>query len=206
MRSPPVSGTGASTPSATGWGGCSATAARASGSGGASYARAAGALDGCGAPTALVDLLLAELGIDTAIERGPDGRVVALGRLVDAVYQLVPVELARFAPLAFEAAARGDEVAAGIVAGAAAELVATISAVVTPGLAGPVVLGGGVLSQQPAIAERVVEALRAEGIDGPFITVADGTVGAAVLALRHGGVVVDDIVFARITSSLAALR
>ena len=161
---------------------------------------------GAAPPTALVDLLLAELGIDIAMERGLHGRVVALGRVVDAVYQIVPVELARFAPLAFEAAARGDEVAAGIVAGAADELVATISAVVTLGLAGPVVLGGGVLSQQPTLAQRIVEALRAEGIDGPFITVADGTVGAAVLALRHGGVVVDDIVFDRITSSLAALR
>jgi hypothetical protein len=82
----------------------------------------------------------------------------------------------------------------------------TASAVLSPDVAGPVVLGGGILSQQPLIATRVVEALRRAGCDGPVSTVPDGTIGAAVLALRRGGVTPDEATFDRIATSLAALR
>ena len=67
-------------------------------------------------------------------------------------------------------------------------------------------LGGSILSQQPSMAAGVVAALREHGVEGAVVTVPDGVAGAAVLALRRGGVIVDDIVFARIQSSLAALR
>ena len=41
---------------------------------------------------------------------------------------------------------------------------------------------------------------------GPFVTVDDGTVGAAVLALRLGGVEVAEATFERIRTTLAPLR
>ena len=55
-------------------------------------------------------------------------------------------------------------------------------------------------------APAVIAAAQRCGVAGPVSTVADGMVGAAVLALRHGDAAVDEIVFARIQSSLAALR
>ncbi len=90
------------------------------------------ALDDRGPPTALVDSVLAELGIERTSERGVGGRLTALRRVVDAVYSMRPVELARFAPLAFEAEALGDDVARQIVADAADALAATLGAVVVP--------------------------------------------------------------------------
>ena len=124
---------------------------------------------------------------------------------MDALYQIRPVELARFAPLVFEAEAGGDEVARGIVADASAALEATLAAVVVPDIAGPLVLGGSILAQQRAVARRVLQALPGGAAD-PVVTVLDGVAGAAVLALRHGGRSVDDAVFARIQTSLAARR
>ena len=81
---------------------------------------------------------------------------------------------------------------------AADALAATASVVVADVVTGPVVLGGSVLTRQPVMAERVSQALRARGVGGPVISVRDGTVGAAVLALRRGDVTVDERVFARI--------
>ena len=63
-----------------------------------------------------------------------------------------------------------------------------------------------ILAQQPAIAEAVVAAAQRCGVAGPVSTVADGMAGAAVLALRHGGANLDEVVFTRIRASLAALR
>ena len=87
--------------------GCSATADPGSGSDIVPCSRPASALDGRGPPTVLVDLVLSDLGI--ARRPGSAGRR-STGRpsdqLVDAVYRLRPVELARFAPLVFEAEAR----------------------------------------------------------------------------------------------------
>ena len=56
------------------------------------------------------------------------------------------------------------------------------------------------------IATAVEKAWRARGRTGSAHLVEDGTAGAAVLALRDGGTVVDDEVFGRLVSSLAALR
>ena len=54
--------------------------------------------------------------------------------------------------------------------------------------------------------ERSEEAERSVGTEPPEIPVADGTVGAAVLALREGGVEVDASVFATLTRTIAAAR
>ena len=77
---------------------------------------ATSSLDDRGPPTVLGDLVLSRLGVERTSERGPDGRLVGLRRAVDAVYRLRPVELASFAPLAFEAEALGDDVGCRIVA------------------------------------------------------------------------------------------
>jgi len=164
---------------------------------------ATSALDRRGPATLLADLFTSQLGIEQIVRRGPNGRGVALDQVVRAVYDLRPVELARFAPLVFEAAEHGDDVALQIVADASDALAATLAAVVMPDIGGPLVLGGSILSQQPAIAQRVARALDASA---NVITVSDGLAGAAVLALRRGGVDVDAVVFDRVRASLATLR
>ena len=166
----------------------------------------AAALDGRAPATALVAAVLADLAIADDDRRGSQGRAVALGTLVSAVYRMVPVELARFARLAFDAARDGDEVAGRIVDEAGRELATTVTTVVAPHVTGPVVLGGSVLARQPTFAAGVVATLRERGVTGPFVTVDDGTAGAAVLALRLGGVEVAEAMFERIRATLAALR
>ena len=137
----------------------------------------AAALDGRAPPTTLVAAVLADLGIADDDRRGSQGRALALGTLVSAVYRMVPVELARFARLAFDAARDGDEVAGGIVDEAGRELATTVTTVVAPHVTGPVVLGGSVLARQPTFAAGVIATLRERGVTGPFVTVDDGTVG-----------------------------
>ena len=151
-----------------------------------------GALDGREPPTELADRLAAEL--DVTVELRP---------IVDALYRLRPVELARFARLAFDAADEGDAVAATIVATAGDALAHAATVIVSSEVDGPIVLGGSVLGHQPVVAARVVEAFRANGVSGEVVVVASGVIGAAVLALRHGGVAVDDDAYARIGSTLA---
>ncbi|MEO7753966.1 MAG: BadF/BadG/BcrA/BcrD ATPase family protein [Terracoccus sp.] len=171
----------------------------------------AAALDGRGPRTALTGLLLSGLSLPepgTTWARDHDG---ALPGLVAHVYDLPPVALARFAPLAFEAARAdgrdgSDEVAAEIVDRAGHLLARTLSAVVTPEVPGPVVLGGSVLAHQPAVRDVLSAHLLEVGHPGALVVVPDGLAGAAVIALRRAGVVVDASVFARITTSLARFR
>ncbi|CAN5581369.1 BadF/BadG/BcrA/BcrD ATPase family protein [soil metagenome] len=175
----------------------------------------AGALDARRPPTALTEMLLDELGIQapppvsaggTADDgRGDDGRLRVLGALVETVYNQAPIELAGFAPLAFRAADDGDDVARRIVDEAGRRLKRTVATVIDPTLPGPIVLGGSILSKQPALSHQLVESLRAAGLTGTLVPVPDGTTGAAVLALRHSGIPVDDLVFAQLRAS-AVLR
>ena len=116
------------------------------------------------------------------------------------------MELARLAPLVFDAEARDDEVAGRIVAEAADALAATLGAVIEPDLIGPLVLGGSVLAHQPSVARRAISALERGTDDVSVVTVTDGVAGAIVLALRHAGLVVDESVFARVRRSLATVR
>lgn len=160
---------------------------------------AAAELDNRGRRTALTPLLLAALGIpaDASTEPGYDGRPDALRLLLDAVYGLRPIELARFAPLVF--AVSDDEVAAGIITDARAALHTTLGAIDSADVRGPVVCGGGVLGAL---------GLPIDGLNGvtEVRSVADGAVGAAVLALRVNGTVVDRPVFERVRETLAGLR
>jgi glucosamine kinase len=153
-------------------------------------------LDGRGPTTALTALLLGDLGLDAAEPRSGGGRSVALTGLVRAVYALRPIELARFAPLVF--AAGDDAAAAEIRAGARTALMTALDAVRDDAVRGPLVCGGGVLGSLGLEAGL-------PGVD-EVRTVADGAIGAVVLALRTDGLPVDRAVFERIRDSLTALR
>ncbi|MHA7986029.1 N-acetylglucosamine kinase [Rathayibacter sp. CAU 1779] len=156
-------------------------------------------LDDRGPATALTPLLLDTLGIplDLRILDAEDGRVESLKHLVDEVYALRPIELARFAPLVF--AAGDDPLATTIIADARAGLHTTLASIDSADVRGPVVCGGGVLGAL---------GLPVDGLEGvtEIRKVADGAVGAAVLALRDNGVSVDRELFVRVTRTLAALR
>ena len=163
-------------------------------------------LDGRGPSTELTPLVLAQLGIESTVDIDDthESRSSSLRRLTEIVYDMRPVQLARFAPLAF---AVGDDAAAGtIVEGASRALARTLGTVLDAGIAGPLVLGGSVLLHQATIAAAVEASFRHQGGNGDVIRVADGVAGAAVLALRNRGVDVDAAGFARIDASLAALR
>ena len=155
------------------------------------------ALDGQGPPTALTPLVLEALGI--AVEPAQSaGR-----QLVSALYARRPVQLADFAPLAF--AAMEDPVAREILAEGAAALADLLSTVREPGLTGPVVVGGsvlvrGFLAGSAELRDRL--GLPTEEV----VAVSDGVVGAAVLALRGAGVMVDERLFERIRAGVAGFR
>lgn len=154
-------------------------------------------LDGRAPATVLTETVL------TALEVAGDERLHAL---VTRVYTLRPVQLARLAPLAFEAAAQGDPVAASIVTRAGQALARTLDAVAIPGPPGPVVVGGGVLTAQPALRAALRDSWSQAQEAAPFVVVNDGLAGAGVLALRAAGVTADRGRFAAITTSLARLR
>ena len=124
--------------------------------------------------------------------------------MTEIVYGMRPVELARFAPVAFTVG--DDAVAVAIVEGASEALARSLGSVLDPGIDGPLVMGGSVLLHQASVAAAVETSFRQRGGAGHVVKVADGVAGAAALALRHRGVTVDADVFARIAASLATLR
>jgi N-acetylglucosamine kinase-like BadF-type ATPase len=120
--------------------------------------------------------------------------------VVRALYAGPPVRLADYAGLAFEA--DGDETAGHILDDAAAALARTLSAVRSPTVSGPLVLGGGILGRRRQVADRLAAVC---GVDEAH-AVADGAVGVCVLTLRHAGTDVDEAVFQDLTSSLMVVR
>jgi len=161
-------------------------------------------LDRRGPATSLTAPVLADLGLPEDLTPSWSGRAAVLDDAIRVVYALRPVELSRLARLAFAAA--GDAVADRILAEAAERLAATLVSLVTPHVTGPVVLGGSVLTRNPAFAARV-QSLVTPHFPAPpeFRIVQDGAVGATVLALRHSGVVVDKQVFTRVKDTLRPL-
>lgn len=181
---------------------------------GQQVARAAVAfLDGLGPSTALAQLLLEATGIERTGARSL-GRSEELSQLVHKLYALRPVELARFAPLAFTAidGAQPDAVARDILDAAAAGIARVLTAAIEPevgGVAAPgvVVLGGSVLAAGLARAPTIfTHRLRAATGDAELIPVEDGVVGAAVLAFRHLGLPVDGAFHGRLTSEIQRAR
>jgi len=162
------------------------------------------ALDGRAPVTGLTGLLLASLQLEETPER-VDGRPLVLQPLIRLLYSLQPIELSRFAPLAFQA--QDDHVARGILAAAASALAGTLAAVRDPVVDGPVVLGGSVLSSGMLTgATPLAASLKAALGNAELIPVRDGVVGAAVLGLLRAGVPVDREVFCRIGQSVTPLR
>jgi glucosamine kinase len=157
-------------------------------------------LDGQGHGTALTSLVLEAMGIE-ANTSTLAGRTDAVRQLVSALYARPPVSLAEFAPVAFTA--HQDPVARPILIGASVALADLLSAVRAPDLAGPVVVGGSVIVRGMLAAPSSLQAeLVPPAGDDPVIPVFDGLVGAAVLALRHAGVEVDEALFGTIQAEV----
>ncbi|MCZ2401680.1 N-acetylglucosamine kinase [Paenarthrobacter sp. Z7-10] len=163
------------------------------------------ALDGRGPKTALTSALLTALALDPAGVGRHQGRPETVQRLIHELYALRPVELSRFAPLAFAAAE--DDVAGLILDRAAAALAGTLAAVTDGAVPGPVVFGGSILTRGVRVAAAVEASLPPVlRSGGAPVLVSDGVVGAAVLVLRHAGTAVDADIFGRISRTLQALR
>ena len=159
------------------------------------------ALDGQGPATALTALVLKTVSISGAAD-SPAGRAQALKQLVSILYSWRPVQLSEFAPLAFRV--HEDPVARGILVAASAALAELLSAVRAPNLAGPVIAGGGVLiggflAAPPGLREQLVLPTN----NASVIPVADGVVGAAVLALRSVEIDVDETLWHTIQMEVA---
>ena len=92
------------------------------------------ALDGQGPPTVLTERLLTTLEI-TETPDSPAGRAQVLRQLVSTLYAWRPVQLSRFAPLAF--GVPEDPVAREILVAASSALTELLSAVRDPGLGRP---------------------------------------------------------------------
>ncbi len=160
----------------------------------------AAALDGR-TSTSMVGPALEVLGIESDLALR-SGRPAASHELIRVVYTQSPFVLAALAPVAFLDDA--DEVSSGIVEDAARGLAQSVIDVHDDAVAGPLVLGGGVMAGQPRLRERTLAALRAAGLRLPVIDAADGLVGASVLGLRGAGVTVDATVFETVRSTTAA--
>jgi N-acetylglucosamine kinase-like BadF-type ATPase len=161
-------------------------------------------MEGRGERTALTPAVLQAFNIQWPDERTRLGRPVPLSLLIDAVYALRPIELARFAPLVV--AHRADPVAARLLAEAGRYLAADFALVFDAQRPGPIALGGGVMPQLTDIPAAIGDIVRAAGLVPDIHLVADGSVGAIVLALRAAGEVVDAALFATIAAAVAARK
>lgn len=160
------------------------------------------ALEGRGPRTALTEAVLEALNIPTTSTTFVDGRPMPLRLLIDAIYAMRPIELAKFAPLVI---ANGqDAVAAELLAQSERYLLADFQQVFAADIAGPVVLGGGIIEHLTGLPSAIAEVMRAAGHEPDIRLSGDGSVGAAVLALRHQGVTVDEAMLAIITASVKA--
>jgi N-acetylglucosamine kinase-like BadF-type ATPase len=155
-----------------------------------------------GQHTALTGPVLDAMGIEVDTN-SPAGRAEALRQLVSAVYARAPISLAEFAPLAF--AAHEDRVARPILVGASAALADLLSAVRTPDLTGPVVVGGSVIVRGMLAAPPSLRADLVPLGNDHVIPVSDGLVGAAVLVLRHASCEVDEGLFRTIQAEVGRI-
>ena len=156
-------------------------------------------MEGRGPPTALTRAVLDALAISDSEDR-MQGRPMPLRLFIDGIYALRPIELARFAPLVIKH--RGDAVADALIAQAERYLVSDFATLFDAAVPGPVVLGGGVMPNFTNVAPGISDIIRAAGQVPDIRLAADGSVGAAVLALRHQGIAVDDAMVARIAASI----
>jgi N-acetylglucosamine kinase-like BadF-type ATPase len=158
-------------------------------------------LEGRGPATSLTQALLDALGIGE-----PDGRMqgrpMPLRLFIDGIYALRPIELARFAPLVIKH--RGDAVADALITQAERYLVSNFATLFDASIEGPVVVGGGVMPHLTGVAAGISDIVRTAGQVPDIRLAADGSVGAAVLAMRHVGVAVNEAMVATISASIKA--
>lgn len=159
-------------------------------------------LDGRGPATALTPAILGSLGIDATRDIAFDGRPTPLRHFIDAVYAMRPIELAKFAPQVI--ANREDPIAAALLAQSEAFLLADFRKIFDPEVRGPVVLGGSVAAHLKGLPAEIAKVLEAAGHQPDIRLAGDGAIGAAVLALRHEGITVDEAMLQHITASMAA--
>lgn len=159
-------------------------------------------LEGRGEKTSLTPAVLDAFDIHRSDEQASDGRPMPLRLLIDAVYAMRPIELARFAPLVI--AHRDDPVAARLLAEAEAYLLADFRMVFDPRMPGPVALGGGIIAHLSGLPDAIADVVRAAGHAPDIRLAGDGSVGAIVLALRAIGLTVDEAMVQSIASSMAA--
>jgi len=159
-------------------------------------------LDGRGPKTALTKAVLDSLSIATTDDLAFDGRPTPLRDFIDAVYAMRPIELAKFAPLVI--ANREDPVAAALLAQSEAFLLTDFRKIFDPEVRGPVVLGGSVAAHLTGLPAEIAKVLNAAGHEPDIRLAGDGAIGAAVLALRHEGVTVDEAMLQHITASMSS--
>jgi hypothetical protein len=121
---------------------------------------------------------------------------------IDAVYAMRPIELAKFAPLVL--ANRHDAVAAALLAQSEQYLLNDFRHIYDPAMPGPVVLGGSVAAHLAGLPTALSDVVRSAGHEPDIRLAGDPSIGAAVLALRHQGVTVDDAMLQHIASSMAS--
>ena len=161
------------------------------------------ALEGRGPETALTKAVLDVLGIPLTTDRAFDGRPTPLRLFIDTIYnKMRPIELAKFAPQVI--ANRDDPVAAALLAQSERYLLEDFRLVFDPAMPGPVVLGGSVAAHLSGLPAAVAALVRDAGQEPDIRLAGDPSVGAAVLALRHQGVSVDEAMLMQITASMAA--
>lgn len=165
-------------------------------------------LEGRGPATSMAQPVIEQLGLPDVNPGDTRGLLTILRGAVETLYQWRPVELAKLAPIAFTAALRDDDMLAWkILREARRELTVTLGAVLQENLAGPVVLGGTVAAKLPDLRESIVETMELKtGYQPDVVTVPDGAVGAAVLALRSAGITVDETIHQRMSQTINARR
>lgn len=152
-----------------------------------------------GEPTALTPALLEATGVQKS-DGHYYGRWTYLQAFIDAIYALRPIELARFAPVVI--AHRDDPVAAKLLAESERWLTSYFALVFDPEVPGPVALGGGVIPHLTGLPAAIEAHVRAAGHEPVVRIAADGSIGAAVLAMRAVGIIVDDAMVATIAASI----
>lgn len=157
-------------------------------------------LEGRGPPTALTAAILADFSIPAHAAEMRDGRAGPLRHLIERVYSEPPIALARLAPLVI--ANHGDAVAARLIEDARRYLLMDFQQVFDPALPGPVALGGSVIAHLPGVSDGLADVIRMAGHRPDIHLIADGTLGAAVLALQAAGQVVDATLFSVLRTSV----
>lgn len=160
------------------------------------------ALEGRGPETALTLAILDSLSIPLTGDIAFDNRPAPLRHFIDEIYRMRPIELAKFAPLVI--ANREDPVAAALLAQAERYLLDDFRLIYDPAMPGPVVLGGSVAARLTGLPPAISDVIRAAGHEPDVRLAGDPSMGAAVLALRHQGVTVDEPMLKHIAASMAA--